>query len=182
MSKLVEEWKDIEGYEGLYQVSDWGRVKSLERFVKNGNGYRKIKEKILKTYLAGTEKDYYYIKLRKNGVPKHFLIHRLVAETFIPNDGNKPQVDHKEGNKNDNSMWSLQWATQSENINNPNTKQYNNPKNSKNLYQYTNGELVFVWPSLHEAVRNGFDKRAIQRCCNGIRKTHKGSQWSFTPL
>lgn len=183
MSKLVEEWKDIKGYEGLYQVSDWGRVKSLDRFIETSKGIRHYKEKILKTYLAGTNKDYHYIKLHKDGITKSFEIHRLVAEAFIPNPENKPQVDHISGKKNDNSVWNLRWATQPENLNNENTKQYNNPKLSNQLYQYTlDDELVRIWPSLGEAVRNGFDKRALQRCCSGIRKKHKGHKWSKIPL
>lgn len=179
----MEEWKDIKDYEGLYQVSSEGNVRSLDRFVETSTGIRHYKEKILKTYLAGTDKDYHYIKLHKNGTQTPFEIHRLVAQAFIPNPENKPQVDHIRGNKNDNSVKSLRWATQPENMNNENTKQYNNLKLSKQVYQYSlDNKLLNVWPSLNEVVRNGFDKRAIQRCCNGERKTHKGSQWSFTPL
>lgn len=172
MGKLVEEWRDIEGYEGYYQVSDWGRVK---------NQY----DRILKHYLAGKAKDYHYVKLHKNKEIESFLVSRLVAISFIPNPQNKPQIDHINGDKNDNSAWNLRWATQLENQRNPITreKRFNNPKTSTLVCQYTlDGELVKIWSSLHEAERSGFGRKEIKKCCLGLLKQHKGYKWSYIPL
>lgn len=111
MSKLVEEWRDIEGFEGLYQVSDWGRVKSLG----------KKKERLLKFY--HNTKDYLAVDLHKNGYIRKCNVHRLVAEAFIPNPENKPCVCHNDCNPSNNTVENLYWGTYSENNNHPITKE-----------------------------------------------------------
>lgn len=106
----MEVWKDIEGYEGLYEISNLGRVKCLERLVKNKNGYRKVKERILTT----TSFNYACVFLSNSSVKQHY-VHRLVATAFIPNPLNKEMVNHKSGNKLDNRLNNLEWVTRSEN-------------------------------------------------------------------
>lgn len=102
-----EVWKDIPDYEGLYQVSNLGRIKSLN-FNKTG------KEKIMK---PRTGNRYYMIALWKNGIRKDYLLHRIVAETFIPNTENKPFINHKDENCFNNSINNLMWCTHKENMN-----------------------------------------------------------------
>lgn len=93
-----EIWKDVVGYEGLYQVSNLGRVKSLEKYVKNYSKFSKRPQIILKSQII--KKGYLRLSLSKENTTKHFLVHRLVAQAFIPNPNNKPQVNHKNRYKN----------------------------------------------------------------------------------
>lgn len=113
-----EIWKNIEGYEGLYQVSNLGRIKRLERYYYCGhrNEQKKyIPEQIMRPYI--TTKGYVRIDLSNGGVRKRFLIHRLVATAFLPNPKNLPQVNHKDENKTNNCADNLEWCTNDYNIN-----------------------------------------------------------------
>jgi hypothetical protein len=110
---MEEIWKDIEGYEGLYQISNQGRIRSLERSVYHPiTKIQKIPEKILKPDLR---KGYLAVSLCINGFKKSFLIHRIVAKHFVLNHFNKPEVNHLDGNKSNNYYLNLEWATSSEN-------------------------------------------------------------------
>lgn len=115
-----EIWKDIEGYEGLYQVSNLGRVRSLGRkFPRKNNtiGFRKPKiKKLCETSKRKTKQGYLCTRLLdKNNNSKCEYVHILVANAFIPNPQNKPTVNHKDGNKHNNYIENLEWSTYSEN-------------------------------------------------------------------
>lgn len=98
-----EIWKDIEGWEGIYQVSNLGRIKKILG----------KKEKILSLYTTG---GYYGVSFRKPNVHKHYRVHRLIAQAFIPNPENKPFINHIDGNKKNNALSNLEWCTHQENI------------------------------------------------------------------
>jgi hypothetical protein len=107
---MKEFWKDIEGFEGRYQISDSGEVKSLGRFVNGKNGSKRwIKETILKPCYDGN--GYLQSSLRIDGKFMANKTHRIVAQTFIPNPDNLPQINHKNGNKEDCSVENLEWCT-----------------------------------------------------------------------
>lgn len=153
-----EIWKDIEGYEGNYKISNCGRVKSLN--------YRHTKkEKILKPHLNTSN----YLQVELKGKP--FQIHRLVAKAFIPNPDNLPQVNHKDENTVRNDVDNLEWCTQQYNI---------DYSQSKEVYQYNKeGDLIKKWKSCNECGRNGFNAKHVSECCRSKLKTHKGYIWSY---
>lgn len=182
-SFIMEEeiWKDIEGYEGLYQVSNLGRVKSLARVDAIGH-FRK--EKILSTYCV---RGYLLVTLCKNKKQTHFFVHRLVATAFIPNPDNLPVINHKSENKNENNIENLEWCTHNYNCNygtrnkRSSKAQLNRIDCSKRVYQYTlDGVFVREWPSAKEIERQlGFANQSINKCCNGKLKQAYGYIWRF---
>lgn len=135
----IEIWKDVVGYEGLYQISNLGRVKSLPRMVGAGNGYLS-KERMLE--ICVSRNGYLFVPLCKNGKRKNHRIHRLIAQSFIPNPENKTQVNHIDHDIWNNNLDNLEWVTQSENMKHsfsnpkrkkPNVRGDNNPNSKLNL-------------------------------------------------
>lgn len=161
-----EVWKDIECYEGLYQVSNIGRIKSL----KNG------KERILKPQLS--YKGYYRIALYKKGKGTIYSVHRLVAEGFIPNPNNLPIINHKDENKLNNNSKNLEWCTYSYNSN------YGHCKDSvSKKIKVTNLKTkeITIFKSIGEATRTLFNSKRINitECCQGKRKQAKGYKFEY---
>lgn len=113
-----EIWKDIEDYEGLYQVSNLGRIKALEKirfFGKYSKNKRVYPEKILKVTYNKKKDGYYIVTLSKNGIPKSYTVHRLVLKAFSENIDNLPYINHIDGNKRNNNLCNLEWCTASYN-------------------------------------------------------------------
>ena len=185
MKNIKEVWKDIKRYEGYYQISNKGNVRSVEREVIYSNGRHYIyPSKIIKTFQD--KKGYILVTLSKSNKLKTMKVHRLVAEAFIENLYNLPQVNHKDEDKTNNKVENLEWCDSKYN-NNYGTKikrfikKNRNNKLSKPVYQYDlHGNLIKEWPSSHECGRNGFDASSVSLCCNGKLKTHKGYIWSFS--
>lgn len=124
-------WKSVKGFEGFYEVSDTGEVKALERLVENNGSLQHKHERILK---AGSSGRYKIVSLCKEGKIYPRLVHRLVAEAFIPNPDNKPNVDHIDTNPLNNNVDNLRWVTQSENALNPKTRE--KLSNAKKGHEY----------------------------------------------
>ena len=113
---MIEEWKDIKGYEGVYQVSNMGNVRTLDHFIIDKSGrVQHIKARILKlhTYPNG----YKDVMLQNNGVAKRHLVHKLVAIAFIPNPNNLPEINHKDESRDNNCANNLEWCTRKYNCN-----------------------------------------------------------------
>lgn len=166
----MENWKDIKDYEGLYQVSDNGDVRSL-----NYNG---TKER--RNLKFGKTNKYLQVLLYKDKKKKRFLVHRLVAEAFIPNPLNLPQINHKDENPSNNKVSNLEWCDNKYNHNYGTINKRVADKLSKPVLQFTlNGEFVREWSSTAECGRNGFDFSAVAKCCRGKLKQYKGFIWKY---
>ena len=161
-----EVWKDIYCYEGQYQVSDIGNVRSVDRIDSRG---RKLRGLILKPIC---EKDgYLTVNIYKNGIRKNKKIHRLVAEAFIPNPNGLPQVNHIDEVKDNNNVDNLEWCT----------SKYNNSHGTRNervskkvrAVNIETGEVI-TFNSMVEAGRNGYGNGEVSKACRGIYKTNTG--------
>lgn len=179
-TEILEEWKHISGYEGLYRVSNFGNVMSLYR------------DKLLRPrrHSGG----YMRVHLSKNGESKDFYIHRLVALEFIHNPENKPEVNHKDGNKDNNHVSNLEWSTHSENQKHSFDNGLNkspkamlgkfgkNHNNSKSVSKYClDGNFIEEYGSMLEAEREtGIKACGISECCRGNQKTSGGYIWKYS--
>ena len=175
-----EEWRDVVGYEGRYQVSSMGRVKSLERKFPIWHGGERIqKERILKQ--AVTHNGYLRVTLYTGNKPKTLKVHRLVCQAFHENPDNKPQVNHINEIKTDNRASNLEWATARENSNFGTRNERVAKARSKPVAQYAqDGELIKVWPSTMEVERQaGFSNGNISQAANGKYKHAYGYIWKY---
>ena len=174
---MKEFWKEIKGYEGLYEVSNLGRVKSL-------NYRRTGKENILKP--LKNDKGYFQVVLCKNKKTNVCRVHRLVAEAFLDNPDNLPQVNHKDEDKTNNHVDNLEFCTNDYNIHygtaiRRKVEKQINGKRSKPVYQYTiDGEFIAEYPSTAEVKRQlGYSHSHISECCLGKFKTAYGYKWKY---
>lgn len=169
----TEIWKDIQGFDGLYQVSNLGRIKSS------------IRSRILEGSL--NKEGYRRITLRSSGTGRPYYVHRLVAETFLPNPDNLPQVDHINTIRDDNRIENLRWVTPSKNNNNKLTRKRNKKAQIeltafKRLIIQLNMDNSFVaifYYASDASKSTGIHSRAILKCCNGIQNSAGGYIWMF---
>ena len=187
MNEIIEEWKPICGYEGLYEVSNLGKVKSL-------NYNHTKQEKILK--FGKRPNGYLFVNLWKDKKRKPCSVHRLVAIAFIPNPNNLETVNHIDENKLNNCVENLEWCSVAYNntfgtriaraVSNTDWKALGKKtaeRCSKKVYQYDkNGVLIKIWKSVAEAGRNGYEHGHISDCCRGERNFHKGFKWSYEEI
>lgn len=183
INKDKEIWKPIAGYEGLYEISSFGRVKSVERTVTRLNHLLRIHQRILK---PGHDKDgYKQIFLSNMGVQKMHKVHRLVAIAFITNKNGLPMVNHKDENKANNHVSNLEWCDCKYNNSYGTAKERmiktQRQKTGKPVIQKTmNGKFINTYRSTREAARiTGIDSSSIRRVCTNIQRTAGGYIWSY---
>ena len=185
----MEEWRDIQGYDGYYQVSNLGRVRSLDRYLPFNGTISLKKGRILKQGNDGN--GYKQVNLSKDGKTKMCRVHRLVAEAFIPNHEKLPCVNHIDEDKTNNNVDNLEFCTQKYNVNFGTGIQrmskllkgkfINRHDQSIPIVQYTlDGTFVAEYPSITEAQRQtGIAHQSISACCLGKRKNVCGYVWRY---
>lgn len=183
---MEEMWKDVVGYEGIYEVSSIGNVRKKETFAKVcGNGYRKVKSHNCKTYKFPN--GYIGVKLYINHSVKNKLVHRLVAEAFIDNPENYPQVNHKDENIENNCMENLEWCTSKYNANYGTRNERCRKGNSRFFKKVAqidkeSGDIIKIWDCIGDASRilNINDSHII-RVCKHLKRnvTAGGFIWKY---
>lgn len=173
----METWQPVKGYENLYEVSNYGKIKSLNRLVNGRWGKTNISEKILKE--ARDKNDYLIVTLCKNGRQKSAKIHRLVAQAFIPNPNNLPEINHKDENKQNNCVDNLEWCTHKYNNNYGTRLERLSKTRGKKVNQYDlDGNYIQTFYSVNYAEKITKIKH-IYDCCNGKLKTAGKYVWRY---
>ena len=174
-----EIWQDIKGYEGFYKISNYGRIKSLSTEYKMPNGGIAKREGRILKQSKNKINNYRVVTLSYQG-RKRFYVHRLVAYTFIPNLKNFPQVNHIDGNKDNNNIWNLEWCSAKQNV--QHAIKNNLRKNQcRSVKQYDiNGNFIKEWKSIAEASMTlHIPSPNIINCCKGKCKIIGGYIWRY---
>lgn len=181
-----EVWKDIVDYEGLYKISNYGRIKTLERDYFSGmyNSIKKHQQEMIRKN-EKTKNGYFRIALTKNGKTKRYLVHRLVAQHFIPNLNNFSQINHKDENKENNYYKNLEWCNNRYNMNygkrNEKARKSIIEIKGRKVNQYDlQGNFIEQYFSINGASRQ-FNRKGsnIRACCKGNQKTAYGFIWKY---
>ena len=179
-------WKPVKNYEGYYEVSDSGEVRSMDRFVETKTGRQKgMKRMLLGNVMKQTESvgktresGYLVVNLRKDHTSKVVCVHHLVAETFIPNPDNLPTINHIDGNKHNHRVENLEWASYSENNIHALSTGLRRPRGNKIVQYDLENNLIRTYRSTCEAARiTGVSRGGISHCLNGRSETSGGFIW-----
>ncbi|GIO42490.1 NUMOD4 domain-containing protein [Paenibacillus apis] len=173
--ETAEIWKDVEGFEGLYKISNKGRVYSL------------YKHKVMRWKI--NNRKYRQIALTKEEKVKYYLVHRLVAMHFVPNPKGLPQVNHKDENKDNNDADNLEWCTNHYNAlygtrverttMNRSYRESRQRMRRKAVGHPVNGGDPIYLDALKDAELYGFTRTGVKNCCSGKSKTHRGYVWQY---
>ncbi|MCL1949679.1 MAG: NUMOD4 motif-containing HNH endonuclease [Turicibacter sp.] len=175
----MEIWKDIEGFEGYYQVSNKGRVRSLDRVIdRQRYGKQFLNGKVKQP--CPDKKGYLYVHLDKNGKRYFKQVHRLVAIAFIPNPDNLPQVGHWDENPGNANVENLYWTTAKDNCNHGLHNERLSLAKGRPIYGVcvNTGHLI-EYPTIGFVRKDGFNYSAVDNCLHKTAKTHKGYQWFY---
>lgn len=177
----MENWVDVKGWEGFYQVSNYGNVRSLSRTktVKNG-GVQEVKGRVL---TPQTDRfGYYRVCFTRDGKSVYKRVNRIVAQAFIPNPDNLPQVNHKNECKTDNRVENLEWCDAKYNSNyGSRNKKVQEAQSVWVIKLSFNNEILHFYRSAMEAERDtGISNSNINRCCKGKRKSAGGYIWKYS--
>lgn len=183
---MQEIWKDVPSYEGLYQISNLGNVKSLEKtwYVGKRLTSKRIKKDSL-IYQRTDRDGYKIVSFRKNSNIKYFKVHRLVAQIFIKNKDNKPEVNHADGDKSNNSVSNLEWVTRKENVlhasKNNLLKTGSNCSWATPILQFSKeGVFIREWDYIKQAADElSLNKSCISATCSKLQKTSGGFIWKY---
>lgn len=180
-------WRQIEGYEGYYEVSDDGMVRSVDRFITDSTGktrfLRGAMMKLSESRGRNNTEGYLVVNLHKNHRSNVIPVHILVANAFIPNTQNKPTVNHKDGNKHNNVVSNLEWSSYAENNTHAIITGLRKPRGVA-VEQYTiSGEYVATYKSVTEAARaTGFSRGGISHCIHGRTTISFGFVWKLSSI
>lgn len=169
MFDLIEEWKPIEGYEGRYEVSNTGKVRSLN--------FKRAVGEVEEMRLQDKGKGYLAVWLWYGEGRNSHYVRRLVAKAFIPNPQKLLEVNHLDEDKSNNHISNLEWCNRA--YNNSFGTRVKRISMSVEAFDPVSGRIIHTFPSTAEAHRNGFNSGAISKCCAGKRNTHKGLYWRY---
>lgn len=165
----MEIWKDVPDYEGIYQVSNLGNVRSMNY---RGTGVVKL---LVPTLSVG----YPRVMLSKNGNVRGFHVHRLVGMAFIPNPHGYDCINHKDESRTNNRVENLEWCTKAYNNTYGTIQKRHAITRSKPILQILNGVVVKRWDSIKEVADFGYDAANVCQCCKNTRYSHKGYEWRY---
>lgn len=178
---MQEIWKDIPGYEGIYEVSNKGRIRSIDRIVVTKAGWTQTKYGQVIKFGQPINSGYIKVDLHKNGKAKPFLVHRIVAEVFLENPNGCETVNHKDENKLNNSADNLEWCTQMYNNNYGTCKERGAETQRREFLQMDmDGNVIKRWKGFKKIQRElGYQRKLIYLCCIGKRESYMGYKWCY---
>ena len=182
-----EEWRDIPNFEGFYIASSLGRIASLGRYVNTKNNYQKWNNPKLLSLKHISKCGYLTVNLSRFNKQHLMLVHRIIATTFLPNNNNKPCIDHIDTNRTNNNINNLRWCTYSENMCNDITAEkmqniYKNdtrPKYTREVVALKNGKVIKIYPSIKSVEQDGHSSDNVFQVCKGFRHHHHKYEWMY---